>query len=248
MKKWMLRLAVTAGLIVLLLAIIVLNPALTYAHRTTHSGYTILHNAPLPPTLTQRVDEATGLLRGSEMFDSSLKLELCLNDGSGYPALIDAIKGTAFAHGFYDKVILLGNLHAAENYVELNGYRWNLMQLLAHEATHCHQFNTLGFWKSNPAARYPAWKWEGYPEYVSRRGMIGDLPKSIAHLHSVEQTEHNNWISFEDSTGTVISYYKSWLLMRYCLDVRGMSYKEVLADTAAEEEVYEAMMTWYNAR
>lgn len=245
MKKWTLRIATTAGLIALLLGIIILNPALMYAHKTSHNGYQILRDAPLQPALTQRLDEAKVLLHGSALYDSSLKLEVCLNDGSRYPALIDAVKGPAFAHGFYDKIVLLGNLHAAENYVGLNGYRWNLTQLLAHEATHCHQFKALGFWNSNPAARYPAWKWEGYPEYVARRPIGHDLATNIAHLLATEQTAHNGWILFDDGTGTVISYYQSWLLMQYCLDIRGMSYTQVLADTTLESQVQEAMMHWY---
>lgn len=245
MKKWTVRLAATVGFIAFLLIIIVLNPVLMYAHRTPHSSYEILHDTPLPSTLAQRLDEATALLRSSALYDSSLALEVCLNDGSLYPALIDAMKGPAFAHGFYNKIVLLGDLQAAENYVELNGYRWNLTQLLAHEATHCFQFKTFGFWHSNPLARYPAWKWEGYPEYVARRSIQGALADDIAHLLAAEKTEHNGWISFGDSTGTVIPYYKSWLLMRYCLDVRGMSYAQVLGDSTAEDDVHEAMMHWY---
>ena len=86
-----------------------------------------------------------------------------------YPSLIEMIQGQAFAWGFYNKVVLNGKLNCKENCVELNGYKWNLIQLIAHEETHCLQFHKFGIWKSNPVASNPKWKWEGYAEYVARQ-------------------------------------------------------------------------------
>ena len=108
---------------------------------------------------------------------------ICLNDGSNYPKLMQTIRGKAFAWGFYDKVVLQGTANYNYNYVELNGYKWNLTQLLAHEMTHCLQFDKLGLWKSNPIANIPNWKWEGYAEYVSRQNADQkNVSKNIAHL------------------------------------------------------------------
>ncbi|QLH47729.1 MAG: hypothetical protein HWD58_20245 [Bacteroidota bacterium] len=152
-----------------LLLIIVINPILTYANKTTHNNLTVFHNKTLDPTLLTKLDQATELLKASELYNPDLHLDICLNDGSKYPKLIRAIRGQAFAWGFYNKVVLQGNANYNENYVELNGYKWNLTQLLAHEMTHCLQFDKLGFWKSKPIANIPNWKWEGYAEYVSRQ-------------------------------------------------------------------------------
>jgi hypothetical protein len=246
-KKWALRLTATTLLIAGLLLIIVLNPILTYANKTTHNNLTIFHNKTLDPTLLTKLDEATELLKASEFYNSKLHLDICLNDGSKYPKLIKALRGQAFAWGFYDKVVLQGTANFNDNYVELNGYKWNLTQLLAHEMTHCLQFDKLGFWKSKPIANIPNWKWEGYAEYVSRQNTDQkDLTKNIIQLI---RTDKNNWeIYFPDSTITPREYYDHWTLVQYCMDIKKMNYKQVLADTTSEETVRQDMMKWFSRR
>ncbi len=246
-KKWTLRLVATVLLIAGLLLIIVLNPILTYANKTTHNNYSVFHNKTLDPALLTSLDNATECLKTSEFYNPTLQLDICLNDGSKYPKLMQMLRGQAFAWGFYNKVVLQGNVNCTENYVELNGYKWNLTQLLAHEMTHCLQFNKLGFWKSNPVANIPDWKWEGYAEYVSRQNKDQtDLAKNIERFIS---TDKNSWeIRFADSTIAPREYYKRWILVQYCLNIKKMSYKKLLADTASEHQVKQEMMDWYSRR
>ncbi|RYF90539.1 MAG: hypothetical protein EOO03_03515 [Chitinophagaceae bacterium] len=143
-------------------------------------------------------------------------------------------------------MVLLGNLNAANNYVELNGYKWNLTQLLAHEMMHCFQYKDLGFRKSNPVAGIPSWKWEGYPEYIARQNEDQvNLLKNIDHLIATEKTDHNGWINFADETGTVIEYYKSWLLVKYCLDIKKQSWNQLLNDKTSDAAIHAEMMHWY---
>ena len=221
-KRWTLRLMVTGLFIAALLLVIILNPILTYANKTTHNSYTIFHNKPLDPTLTIKLDQATDLLKASEFYNPKLQLDICLNDGSKYPKLIQALRGQAFAWGFYNKVVLQGTANFKDNYIELNGYKWNLTQLLAHEMTHCLQFDKLGLWKSKPIANISNWKWEGYAEYVSRQNVEQkDLSKNIARLIA---TDKSNWeITFTDNTIAPREYYESWILLQYCLDIKKMT-------------------------
>lgn len=243
-KKWTLRLTATGLLIAGLLLIIILNPILTYANKTTHNNYTIFHNKPLDQTLTIKLDKATELLKSSEFYNPKFQLDICLNDGSKYPSLMRTIRGQAFAWGFYNKVVLQGTANYQDNYIELNGYKWNLTQLLAHEMTHCLQFDKLGFWKSNPVANIPNWKWEGYAEYVSRQGTDQkDLAKNIARLQA---TDKNSWeVQFSDSTIVSRVYYEYWTLVQYCIDIKNMTYNQILTDTTSEQNVRQEMMQWY---
>jgi hypothetical protein len=248
-KKWLLRLTVTGLLIAGLLLVIVLNPVLVYANKTTHNNYTIFHNKPLDPDLSLRLDKAEALVQKSEFYNARLRLDICLNDGSNYPKLMKILRGPAFAWGFYNKVVLMGYADYKNNYVTLNGYKWNLTQLLAHEMIHCYQFKKRGFWKSKPVANIPNWKWEGYPEYIARQNNDQkDLQKNIDRLIATEQKNTNGWIQFEDNTGTVIPYYKNWLLVQYCLDMKKMSYEQLLRDTTTEILVEQQMMDWYQHR
>lgn len=247
-RKWTLRLTATGLLLSAFLLGIVLNPSLLYANRTTIGNYTIYHNSTLDQTFSARLDDATTLIKASELFDSNLKLDICLNDGSTYPKLIRFIRGQAFGWGFADKVVLMGNANNADNSVELNGYKWNLTQLIAHEETHCLQFHKFGFWKSNPIAGYPNWKWEGYPEYVSRRNADQlDLTKNILRKLEQEKADADGWaIYFSDNTISPREYYNAWLLVQYCLDIKKMSYESLLADTTSEQETSRQMMLWYS--
>jgi hypothetical protein len=249
-KKWIYRITATVLLIVALLLIGILNPILTYAHKTTQNNYTIFHDEPLDSVLVTRISEATKLISASEFYNPTLKLDVCLNDGSKYPALIEVIfGGGAFARGFYNKVVLYGEADVKNNFVELNGYRWNLTQLLAHEMIHCFQFDKRGLWRSNPIANIDNWKWEGYPEYVARQNDDQkDLIKNIDRLIETESSANNAWIQFSDSIGTVIPYYKNWLLVQYCMDIKKMTYTKVIEDTTNADMIYKQMTNWYNKK
>jgi len=246
-KTWTLRLTVTGLFIAGLLLVIILNPILTYVSKTTRSNYTIFHNKPIDQTLTIKLDNATKLLKTSDFYNPKLQLDICLNDGSKYPNLMQTIRGKAFAWGFYDKVVLQGTANYNDNYVELNGYKWNLTQLLAHEMTHCLQFDKLGLWKSKPIANIPNWKWEGYAEYISRQNTNQkDLVKNLDRL---EQTDKNSWeITFEDNTISPREYYNYWTLVQYCLDIKQMTYQELLSDTTSELNIRNEMTNWYNKK
>ena len=246
-KKWTLCLTATTLLIAGLLLIIILNPILIYANKTTHNNFTVFYNKTLDPTLLTKLDQASELLKGSEFYNPKLHLEICLNDGSKYPKLIRTIRGQAFGWGFYDKVVMQGNANFKDNYVELNGYKWNLTQLIAHEMTHCLQFDKLGFCKSKPIANIPNWKWEGYAEYISRQyADQKDLSKNIERLIA---TNKKNWeIKFADRSIAPREYYDNWTLIQYCMDIKKMTYSQILADTKSEQTVRQEMLSWFGKR
>lgn len=228
----------------------ILYPSLLYTNKTLLGSYTVYHNLPLSKDFTLRLTEANELLQSSELYDQQIKLDICVNDGSYYSTFMQNLRGQAFAWGFYNKVVVMGKANYSDNFIELNGYRWNMVQLLAHEATHCLQFYRFGFWKSNPVAQYPDWKWEGYPEYIARRnvGQI-DLVQDIEKGLEADTIDRNGWaISFTDKTIAPKEYYRYWLLVRYCLDIKKVTYADLLQDTTTEQAISEQMMGWYAAQ
>ena len=245
-RKWVINLTATFLFAVALLVVIILHPALTYAGKTVHRNYTIFHYQPLDPSLLFHVDQATELVSHSEYYDPHWKLDICLDEGPCYPALVEKIWGRAFAGGFYNKVVLMQETDYKENRVVLNGYKWNLEQVLAHEMIHCFQFHKRGLWKSKPVASIPDWKWEGYAEYISRRHPDQkDLRQNIDRLIRVEKTAHNGWVQFGDGSGTLLLYYRYWLLVQYCMDIKKMHYDQVIGDAIPQEAVWQQMMDWY---
>lgn len=245
--KWTLRLISIFLFLFVILVTIILNPTLSYANKTTIANFTIYHNKPLDKEFESRLNAAIKLLKKSEIYDANFKMDICLNDGSSYPKLVQSFQSPAFGIGFYNKIVIMGTMNCKENYDELNGYKWNLTQLLTHEAIHCFQFNKLGFWKSNPIAKYPDWKWDGYNEYIARQSADQtNLLKNIDRLNEANSKDKSEWgVIFDDSTFVGKDYYSWWLLMQYCMDIKKMTYKQVLNDTTQVEYVRQEMLAWY---
>jgi hypothetical protein len=244
LRKWLLRFAVTCVFIFILLLVIVLNPGLSYAHHTKYERFNVYHHHNLQASFNTRLAEAEDLLTSSALYNESLQFDICLNDGSVYPTVIEKLTGPSFARGFYNKVVLYGSLQAQENYIELNGYKWNLTQLLAHEMVHCLQFEHLGLLHSKPIAQIPDWKWEGYAEYVARN--TADTSILVTHISDFIETPAGNWaITLENNTIIPKQYFEYWLLVRFCLDQKQMTYNQLLSDTKKETVVYSEMMQWY---
>ncbi len=248
-KKWTLGLT-AAGLLIATLAIVLaVNPSLCYARHTPHGNFEIYHDQALQPGLLTALDDAATLLKTSEFYNPDLHLKICLDDNSLYPECMAKVRGEAFGWGFYNIVALRGLPHYAENKMEVNGRNWNLTQLLAHEAVHCLQYDALGLWYSPPIADIPIWKSEGYPEYIARRGHDQiDLRKNIDHLVQTLATDHQDWIDFADGSGAVMPYYKAWLLVQYCMDIKHLSYRQVLAEDIKEADMQRELMVWYLAQ
>lgn len=246
-RTWITRLFATGLLISGLLLGIVLNPGLLYANKTVVDNYIVYHNSQIDDNVIKRLESVTMLLEHSELYDPSFKLDICLNDGSFYPTLMEKVRGQAFAWGFYNKVVLQGDADFKNNSVQLNGYSWNSEQLIAHEAIHCYQYNMFGFWGSNPIANFPNWKWEGYPEYVSRQNMEQlNLYENIKRLMETTERDRNIWaIEFADGTISPVNYYQDWLLVSYCLEIKDLSYDELLNDSSTKESVEKEMIEWF---
>lgn len=245
--KWAFSLLTSSALLMLVTALLVLNPRFLYANRTVTPHYIVYHNRPLDPALLPRLAQVRAINQQSSWFDSTLRLNICLNDGSLYPNLIEKVWGPAFAWGFYQNVVLSGKANFTANHVALNGYQWNLVQLLAHEASHCYQVHRLGLWHSNPVAGYPTWKWEGYAEYVARRGASSlPLRQQVWQLKQAEHATPHAWaITLSDSTSASREYANYLLLTTYCLDVKKMTYQQLLVDTTSEQTVHNQLMGWY---
>jgi hypothetical protein len=246
-KKWAVSVLASGGFLILGVVVLVLNPGVLYAHQTLTRQYTIFHDRPLNPALLLRLGQARNLVQTSEVFDNTLRIEVCLNDGSRYPSFIQTLWSPAFAWSFYNKVVLNGEVQAEANRLRFRTYAWNLTSLLAHEMTHCYQFHYFGWWRSNPQARYPTWKWEGYAEYVARhpKGQQ-DLQQNTARLQQADQTEPDRWnIQLSDSSSTSREYFTYFVLTEYCLDVKRMTFQQVLQDTTSEKAIHQQLVNWY---
>ena len=160
---------------------------------------------------------------------------------------MEMLRGPAFGWGFLDITTFRGAFNFKENTVELNGYKWNLEQLITHELTHCLQFIKLGFFNANPLGNHPDWKWEGYAEYVARKSDEQlSLVRNIKRLETAKEEKPEAWgIFFDDGTVAPRTYYEYWLLVQYCLDVKQMTYLELLNSEIPMASIQKEMNDWY---
>jgi hypothetical protein len=244
--KWILRLTLGGLALFVLLLSFLLNPSLLYANKTIVGNCNVYHNLPLDSLLLIRIIDASKIIKSSELFDNKLKYDICLNDGSKYPALVKLILDEPIGTTFYNKIVFLGTINFKDNYGLEGKNKWNITQLIAHSQTHCLQFNKLGLWKSNPIANYPVWKWEGYAEYISRNNTNNtNLIANIEKLMNAENLDNNNWINFSDSTGSTLTFYKRRLLVQFCTEIKKLNFEQLLKDTTSQEMTTLAMINWY---
>jgi len=246
-KKWMFWLMVTGLFLFGLLVTFMLCPILLYANKTTKGNYSIYYNKPLNKNFQQRLEQSGIMIKSSELYDPNLKIDVCLKDGSNYPELIKFVMGKDFISSFYNKIILTGDtVNYNDNYVQLDGHKINLTQMLAHAQVHCLEFNKYGLWQSNPIAKHPAWKWEGYPEYVARQNPPQvNLKYNIGNLLQIESTTNNGWMKFADSTETLIAFDEYRLFIQYSLEIKKMTFVELMKDTTQEKTIKQQMINWY---
>lgn len=245
-KKWSLRISVFLLIVIGTFVGVVLNPGLLYANQSQFGHFTIYHSSPLPAELPLLLEEVDEIVQESELYDSEWTVDICLNDGSYYPGLIRLVHSRGFAYGFYNKIVLTSEIDCARNQAVLNGYRWNLVQLLAHEMVHTLEFHKYGFWGSNPIAGHPNWKWEGYPEYISRQAADQTDLKSNFRRWQMDQSEADgDWgVEFEDGTMAPPEYYMDWMLVHYCMEVKGMSFEALLSDPTSRAEIQAEFEAW----
>ncbi len=251
MKKsftnWSIRLLSFGFISAFAIVLTILNPGFLYANKTEFGNYVIHHNEVLPPAFENRLTRIDELVKESEFYNPSLELNLCLNDGSVYPGLMEILRGPAFGWGFHNIATFRGDFNFDENTVELNGYKWNLEQLMTHELAHCLQFTTLGLFNSNPLADHPEWKWEGYAEYLARKNPNQlSLRNNVERIELAKAEDAEEWgIFFEDGTVAPRTYYNYWLLVQYSIDVKGMTYRDLLASTSSMDQVRKELIQWY---
>jgi len=236
------------GLSVATWLVLFLNPSLSYANQTNIGQIRVHHNQPLDASWEKIINDSYEIVRKSELFDESHKIDLCLNENSIYPELLPMKNGAAYT--ILNKVSIYASTpFPQKNYTEyswaVHDYetrRWDLTEVIAHEFAHALQYKD----KMTHAIKYPSWKLEGYAEYIGRDGR-SSFEENMEKVIEARENEYvfNHWFLYEDGTGAVYYYLRYWTMMQYMMEVKKMTYKEVLNNTLTEEEVLIEMIQWF---
>ena len=249
LKRILIRALLTTIPLLIALVGLILNPQVLFAQKVVYRDFTIYSNDKIPGNYQPTIDYAIELIKTSEIYEENRQLNIFLCDGTMYNTIDTKLLGPAMARCVDDNILLKVRADFNNNVlVGVNNNR-NLRKTIAHEAMHFYQMKKYGALKFNPLRHPPIWKLEGYPEYIANQKELKsndyDLRKSIRRLIEFEKTG-DHWIETEPGQFDPLVYYKGRIMIEYLIDVRHLTYSEILNKDVTEEKVIDEMTTWYN--
>ncbi len=235
------------------IAIIVLFPEHLFAYKLEYKRFTVYSNEKMSDDIKTVLNDAMNLVKKSEINDSDYNYNIILCYNSFYNKLDDKLFGEGpAARARLNDVIIKVNIDPKNNKAFPTFHKAcevNLTELLAHEMIHCLQANKYGITKFNPYKHPEFWKLEGYPEYISRQEQLSNkdynLSNDIENYINLKR-KANDFRILEEIGGCEVPdyYYKGRLMIQYLMDIRHLSYTEILNDTISENTVYQEMIKW----
>jgi len=235
------------------LVTIILFPQLLFANKMKYNKFKVCSNDKISHDIKIALDNALDLVQKSELYDSNYKYNIILCYNSFYNKIDDWLLGIGpAARPRLKNVIVKIRINAKNNLAFATFPKEcevNLTYLLAHEMIHCLQANKYGIIKFNPFRHPEFWKLEGYPEYISRRSQLSgkdySLTSEIERYVTLENKATNTWILTEEGGCEAPNYYyKGRLMIEYLMDVKHLSYDQILKDTVSESTIFKEMITW----
>lgn len=254
-KRVILSCIAVLGISTFALAVLIINPGLSYANKTEFNEVTVYHNSVLQEGTAAILEDVISILSKSEIYKENIQFQLCMNDDRLYPNLQPWL-GWPLAYATLNKTTIKNcDLHFQKNVAssqwEYNNYElreFNLTYLLAHEMTHNLQFDKdLMFVVKKTLGKAPFWKLEGHADYVAREFKNdGRLLEKINKLLIEERKEYVGVPVFEleDGTKQSILYFKYSLVVQYFLDIKGLSYTELCDMELDFDSSYSEMLNW----
>jgi hypothetical protein len=247
------RTLLTLLIIISAFATIILFPQLLFANKMKYKKFKVCSNDKISYDIKIVLDNAMNLVQKSELYDSSYKYNIILCHNSFYNKIDDRLLGIGpAARATLNNVIIKVRIDPKSN-LAFPTFRKecevNLAYLLAHEMIHCLQANKYGIMKFNPFRHPEFWKLEGYPEYISRKPGLSSkdysLTSEIDRYVNLENKATDLWILAEEGGCEAPNYYyKGRLMMEYLMDIKHLSYDQILKDSVSESTIFKEMVKW----
>jgi hypothetical protein len=227
------------------LVTIMLFPQPLFAHKLEYKKFNVYSDQAVGKNIEGILNDAYNLVEQSELQDKNYQYDIFFSLDNIYNRIEDlqgkgpAARATAGNIVFKVKVDIDNN--------KAFGLRstMNLTELLAHEMIHCLQANKLGLWNMNQLNHPAYWKLEGYPEYISRQAKLKDknysLSNEIKRFIELESKSIDGFVEVSEEHFVPSIYYKGRLMVEYLMDIKGMTYAEILKDDRTEDQVFQEM-------
>jgi hypothetical protein len=193
-------------------------PQVLFAHQVSYKNFTVYSRQPLDPNIYAVLDKVETQLSASPINDPAVKPKIFLtNSQKLYSFLSLYIGWNSFGKGY--PLLPTTNVFINETDVsrdlvfrksETFSHR-SLSGVIAHEITHLHIRKKFGYWQNAVA---PAWKKEGYSEYVAGGSTLD------------YDTGTRMWKA-NPNDGTGYQYFKYHLLVKYLLENEKLTVEDI---------------------
>lgn len=235
---------------------LILFPQPLFSHSFEYKNFKVYSNYTLnQEAFVKTIDEAVEIVNKSEINNSNYNFDIFLANRTLYNKFDDLIFGQwSVARAIDNNVIIKREVNELEEVVSNDKNQFDLVYVLVHEMIHCLQSEKYGMWSFNPVNPPPLWKLEGYPEYIGRRELLESTNYNLKIgikdflIRTASNDNNSQIIQISENESTPFIYYKGRLMVEYLMDVKNMSYGEILTDSIKEENVYSEMIDWYNKK
>jgi hypothetical protein len=240
---------------ILTVTVIILFPQQLFAKKISYKTFTVYSNHYVDDSIKTVLDNALTLIQKSELYDSAYEYNIILCNHSLYNKIDEKLLGAGrTARTTLKNVIIKVRIDPKKNLAFPAFHKAcevNLTELIAHEMIHCLQAHKYGTLKFNPFRHPEFWKLEGYPEYISKQkelsGKDYSFTEDIDRYVNLKSKATDIWISSENGGCEVPDhYYKGKLMMEYLIDIKHLSYDQILKNTTSENIIYQQMIRWNN--
>lgn len=184
-------------------------PQVLFAHEVTYKNFTVYSRQPLDQNVYAMLDKVEARLATSEVNNTQVRPKIFLTNSQRlYSALSLYMDANSFGKGFGllpTNNVFINEADVARDLVFRKAPAFNqrsLSEVVAHEVTHLLVREKFGYVKN---VTMPAWKREGYAEYVS-----GGTTIDYATGANLWKANPQNDRGYQ--------YFKYYMLVKYLLD------------------------------
>lgn len=253
MKKIIKR---TIASIVLMLAVFISGlvtliafPQSLFANKIEHQKFRIYYDSEIDKDgLISILDNAYELIEHSELHEPGYVFNIFLAHNNFYNKIEDLQGKGPVARATAGNITIKYPVDIENNLIKSHRSTSNLTEIIVHEMVHNLQANKYGLINFSPVKHPPIWKLEGYPEYVSRRTMLKSDDYSLGfeldRYAALTENSNDGFIEVVKGHFMPTDYYKGRLMVEYLIDIKGMTYDDILKDKRTETEVFNELLHW----
>lgn len=244
----------TILLFVISLAATILYPQPLFAHKVEYKQFKVYSNDKVGDEIKPILDSAVSIVEKSELYDPTYKVDIFLAYNSFFNKVDDKVFGLGpSARAIDNNLVIKVKVDIGKNLAYATFHKPcqpGFAYLIAHEMVHCLQVHKYGILKFNPFSHPEMWKLEGYPEYIARQKSSDpddSLKEDIKRFIEFNRKQTDIWVAVEEGGCEFPEvYYKGRLMTEYLINVKQLTYDQVLKDKRSENEIYDEMIEWAN--